>query len=95
MITNVNKNVLKDAEKVPNEIKMLLLKKIEELEKADTIFELANIEHMEGTDEPYYRIKMGKYRILIHYEKEKKKITIHALKHRKDAYKRENLPWKR
>jgi len=89
----VNKNVLKDAEKVPNSIKALVLENIKALEDAGSLSDLNNVKKMEGTEEPYYRLKLRTYRLLIHYEKETKTVTVHALTHRKDSYKRENLRW--
>jgi mRNA-degrading endonuclease RelE of RelBE toxin-antitoxin system len=95
MKTYVNKNVLKDAEKVPNSIKALVLENIKALEDAVNLYDLNNVRQMEGTEEPYYRLKMRNYRLLLHYEQETKTVTVKALTHRKDTYKKGNLPWRK
>jgi mRNA-degrading endonuclease RelE of RelBE toxin-antitoxin system len=95
MNTDVNKKVLKDAEKVPNSIKALVIANIKALKDAKTLSDLNNVRQMEGTDEPYYRLKLRTYRLLIHYEQKTETVTVHALTHRKDTYKKENLPWRR
>ena len=82
MNTDVNKKVLKDLEKVPKNVKEEVLENIQTLEEAEHLFQLKNVSHMEGTDEPYYRLKLGTYRLLVYYEKETKSVTVHALTHR-------------
>ena len=95
MKTDVKRKVLKDAEKIPSSIKELVIETITALENAENLFDLRNVSRMEETDEPYYRMKLRTYRLLIYYEQETKTVTVHALTHRKDAYKKENLPWRR
>ena len=95
MNVSVNKNVIKDVEKTPNSIKVLVLDCIDELEAKENLNELLNDRKMEGTDEPYYRIRLRNYRLLIHYDKETKTVIVHALTHRKDTYKKENLPFRK
>jgi mRNA-degrading endonuclease RelE of RelBE toxin-antitoxin system len=95
MNTEVNRKVLKEVEKVPESIKKLVFENISALEDAETLHELDNIMPIEGTDEPYYRMKIRAYRLLIFYEKKTRTATVQALTHRKDTYKKENTPWKR
>ena len=95
MKTNVNRKVEKEVEKVPNSIKLLVIESINELEKANSIHDIKNVIPMEGTKEPYYRMTIRTYRLLLHYENETKTVTVHALTHRKDTYKKENLPWRK
>lgn len=95
MKTLVHKKVHKDAEKLPESIKALVDENITELTKAEKLTDLTNIIPVEGTNEPYFRIKIKTYRLLIEYEKETKTVKVHALTHRKDTYKKENLPWRR
>ena len=95
MNVEIRKGVYKDIEKVPNNIKVLVYESIEDLENAESISNVKNVRTMEGTEDNYYRLKLRNYRMLIHYEKETKTITVEALTHRKDTYKKENLPWRK
>ena len=94
MIVEVKKRVWKDAEKLPQYIKDLAADEIENLKAANDLSNLTNVEPMEGTDEPFYRLKFNDYRFLMYYDKEKKILEVRKLKHRKDAYKKQNLPWR-
>ena len=94
MNTEVKKSVYKDVDKLPISIKELVFEKITELENADNIHQVENVKPLEGTEEPYFRIKLRNYRLIIYYEKETKTAKVYALIHRKDSYKKENLPWK-
>ena len=91
----VHKKVDKDAEKMPESIKALVAENLTALMKAENLSELKNVIPVEGTDEPYYRMKIRTYRLLIEYIKETKTVKVHALTHRKDTYKKENLPWRK
>ena len=95
MKTNVNKDVEKDAEKVPKSIKALINENIKALIEAENLSDVPNIIPMEGTKKPYFRLKIKSHRLLLYYEKETKTVTVLALTHRKDTYKQENLPWRR
>jgi len=95
MKINVNKDVEKDAEKVPKSIKELIMENIKALIEAENLSDLDNIIPMEGTKKPYYRMKIKTHRLLLYYEKETKTVTVLALTHRKDTYKKENLPWRK
>ena len=94
MNVHVKKEVWKDVEKVPQYIKNMAADEIENLKAANTLMELSNVERMEGTDEPFYRLRFGKYRFLLYYHEETKTLEVRKLKHRKDAYKKHNLPWR-
>ena len=95
MKTNVNKNVEKEVDKAPNSIKALVIENIKALKEAQNLSDVKNVKPMEGTKKPFYRLTIGTYRLLLYYEKETKTVTVHALTHRKDTYKKENLPWRR
>ena len=95
MKTNVNRKVEKEIEKVPDNIKVLVAEFIEELIKAENLHEVKNIIPIESTKELYYRKTVRNYRLLLYYEKDTKTVTVHALTHRKDTYKKENLPWRK
>jgi len=41
-----------------------------------------------------YRLKFGNYRFLLYHDTETNTVEILSLKHRKDAYKKQNLPWR-
>jgi len=94
MNVEVKKSVWKDAEKLPQYIKDMAADEIENLKTANNLGELGNVEQMEGTDEPFYRLKFNNYRFLMYYNEETKVLEIRKLKHRKDAYKKQNLPWR-
>ena len=93
MKIEVKKQVLKDTEKLPIHVQLMAAKEIEKLKAANNLSELDNIEPMEGTDEPFYRMRFNKYRYIFYYDDLNNTVSIRRLKHRKDAYKRHNLPW--
>ena len=94
MNVEVKKRVWKDAEKLPQYIKEMAADEIENLKAANNLYELSNVEHLEGTSEPYYRLKFNDYRLLMYYNETTKILEVRKLKHRKDAYKKHNLPWR-
>ena len=71
------------------------LNKIAIAENFDSLREIADIRQMKGTAEPYYRLKFGVYRYLLYYDAQNETVDVLSLLHRKDAYKRQNLPWLR
>ena len=89
-----DKQVFKDVEKLPKYIHEKVADELEKLKTATTFKELNNIRQMEGTDEPYYRLKFGKYRFLLYYDSTIDTVEIISITHRKDTYKRHNLPWR-
>jgi len=93
MRIEIKKRVEKDTVKLPIQIQLLAAKEIEKLKAAKSLSELDNVEPMEGTDEPFYRLKFNNYRYIFYYEDAKKSVSIRRLKHRKDSYKKHNLPW--
>jgi len=90
----VEKKVFKEFEKLPTYIKVMAFKQMKRLKEAATLGELGNIEHLEGTAEPYYRLKFNDYRFLLYHNEDNNNVEVLLLKHRKDAYKKQNLPWK-
>ena len=94
MNVEIKKRVSKDTEKLPINVQLLAAKEIEKLKTVNSMSELDNIEPMEGTDEPFYRLKFNKYRYLIYYDETTNTVSVRRLKHRKDAYKKHNLPWR-
>jgi mRNA-degrading endonuclease RelE of RelBE toxin-antitoxin system len=95
MKTNVNRNVEIEIDKMHDSIKALVIENIKALKEAQSLSDLKNVKPMEGTKKPFYRLTIGTYKLLLHYEKDTKTVTVHALTHRKDTYKKENLPWRR
>ena len=65
MNVEVKKRVWKDAEKLPQYIKDLVADEIENLKAANNLSDLTNVEPMEGTDEPFYRLKFNPHCRLI------------------------------
>jgi len=94
MNVEIKKRVSKDTEKLPINVQLLAAKEIEKLKTVNSLSELDNIEPMGGTDEPFYRLKFNKYRYLIYYDETTNTVSVRRLKHRKDAYKKHNLPWR-
>jgi len=94
-VTSRKKRINKNIAVLPAYAKEEAAQLIEALQKAETLSEVPNIIHMEGTDEPYYRLKFGDYRMMMYYYKETETVKILSITHRKDAYKKHNLPWRK
>jgi len=95
MKIDVDKQVYKDAEKIPEHIQIRAAKEMKALKNATSLSELPNVRHLEGTDEPYYRMKFNRYRFMLYYDIEKDIVEVISLTHRKDTYKKHNLPWRK
>ena len=93
MHIEIKKSVEKDTEKLPIRIQLMAAKEIEKLKAAKSLGELDNVVPMEGTDEPFYRLKFNNYRFIIYYDDATNSVSIRRLKHRKDSYQKHNLPW--
>ena len=96
MKNTVAKRICKDVEKIPLHAKIAADEAMEKIENAvDFIHlcEIADIVHMEGTNEPYYRLKFNTYRFMLYYDIENETLEVLSLTHRKDSYKKHNLPW--
>ena len=94
MRVEVKKRVEKETEKLPIHVQLMAAEEIKKLKAANSLNELDNVEPMEGTDEPYYRLRFGRYRYLFYYDSVTNTVSIRRLKHRKDSYKKHNLPWR-
>ena len=92
MNVEVKRKVWKEAETLPTHIQILVDEQIEKLKLANSLIELDNVRHLKGTGEPYYRLKINNYRIIFYYDQETNTVDIRKLKHRKDVYKKHNLP---
>jgi len=95
MNVTAKKKVEKDIEKIPGYAQELAAANIKILMAANNLDEIQNVERMKGTDEPYYRMKFNDYRFLLHLDEQNNLVTIRALTHRKDSYKKQNLPWRK
>jgi len=94
MQVEVKKRVEKETEKLPIYVQLMAAEEIKKLKAASSLNELDNVEPMEGTDEPYYRLRFGRYRFLFYFDCTTNSVSIRRLKHRKDSYKKHNLPWR-
>jgi mRNA-degrading endonuclease RelE of RelBE toxin-antitoxin system len=94
MKVEVKKKVWKEAESLPAHIKLLVDEQIEKLKTANSLSDLDNAIPMKGTNEPYYRLKFSDYRIIIYYDETTNTVDVRKLSHRKDVYKKHNLPWR-
>ena len=89
-----DKRVFKDVDKVPKYIQEKAADELENLKTAMSLSELGNVKQMSGTKEPYYRMKFSDYRFVLYYDKDSDTVEVLSLTHRKDTYKRQNLPWR-
>ena len=89
------KKINKDTAKLPAYVKEDAAQQIEALKKAITLGDMTNVVPMEGTDEPYYRLKFGNYRMMLYYYADTETVMLLSITHRKDAYKKQNLPWRK
>ena len=90
----VAKRVTKEFEKIPLYAQKLAEKEYANIRKAKDFVELTkltDIVHLEGTDEPYYRLKFNKYRYLLYLDVENETLKLLSLTHRKDTYKKKNM----
>ena len=95
MNTKTDKKVFKDVDKLPKHIQEKAADELEKLKAAANLKELSNVRHLEGTDEPYYRMKFNEYRFMLYYNIEENIVEVISLTHRKDTYKKHNLPWRK
>ena len=95
MKTKTLDRVYKDSEKLPKQIKIMAAEELEKLENAPNLKILRNVTPLKGTKEPYYRLKFNNYRFLLYHDTETDIVEILSLVHRKDSYKKHNLPWRR
>jgi len=95
MTVKIKKKVWKEAEVLPTHIQILVDEQIEKLKSANDMSDLDNAIPLKGTSEPYYRLKFGDYRIIMYYDESTNTADIRKLSHRKDTYKKHNLPWRR
>ena len=94
MIVEISKNADKEIEKTPTYVQLKVAEQVEKLMAANSLNELNNVQRLEGIDEPYYKMKFGKYRFILYYDDKTKKVDVRRFKHRKDVYKKHNLPWR-
>lgn len=94
MNVEVTIRAVKDTETFPKNIHELIVQQISKLICANSLRELDNVSRMKGTDEPYYRLKIKDYRLIIYYEEDFDTVYVKRVKHRKDAYNKHNLPWR-
>ena len=94
MYVEVKKQAEKDTVKLPIHIQLMAAAEIEKLKAANSLRELENVVPLEGTDEPFYRLKFNNYRFIFYYDETTNSASIRRLKHRKDSYKKHTLPWR-
>ena len=98
MKNEVAKRVIKEFNNLPLYVQVKASQEKANIEKAKDFIDLtklSDVSKMEGTDEPYYRLKFGNYRYLLYYDIETETLEVLSLTHRKDTYKKQNLPWRR
>ena len=95
IVKSRKKKLCKDIDKLPKYAKEDAAEQIKILKKASTLSEVPDVRHMEGTDEPYYRLKFGNYRMMLYYYQETETVRILSITHRQESYKKHNLPWRK
>ena len=93
MKTKTDSRVYKDAAKLPKHIQVIAANELENLENAINLNELDNVVPIKGTKKPYYRLRFNDYRFLLYLDDDT--VEVISLTHRKDTYKKQNLPWRR
>lgn len=94
MNVEVTIRAVKDTEAFPQNVHELIVQQVSRLMFANSLRDLDNVSRIKGTDEPYYRLKIKQYRLIMYYEEDTNTVYVRRVKHRKDAYKKHNLPWK-
>ena len=92
MNVEVTKHAVKDTETFPKNVQDLIIQQISLLLSANRLGDLGNVEHLKGINEPFYRLKIKQYRLIMYYEESTNTVFIRRIKHRKDVYKKHNLP---
>ena len=98
MRRKIEKRVYKETQKIPLYAQIAASEALSAIENATDfshLCELADIVPMEGTNEPYYRLRFNQYRYILFYDAESETLEVLSLTHRKDTYKKHNLPWRR
>ncbi|MDR0724706.1 MAG: hypothetical protein LBF59_01675 [Prevotellaceae bacterium] len=85
MIVGITKTFLKDAEKFSDKEK--ILEAVRDLRKLKTLSESVNLRKMTGTKNKY-RMRLGKYRIALTWNKNKQELIAERVALRKDIYKK-------
>jgi mRNA-degrading endonuclease RelE of RelBE toxin-antitoxin system len=93
-LTIRKKKICKDVDKLPQFVREQAAQQIETLQAAATLSDVSNVSHLQGTHEPYYRLKFGDYRMMLYYYQDTNTVMLLSITHRKDTYKKHNLPWK-
>jgi mRNA-degrading endonuclease RelE of RelBE toxin-antitoxin system len=86
MRVEVGSKVWKEIDRTPIHIQLMVVEQLEKLKAANCLSELNNVERLKGTDEPYFRLKFNKYRIIFYYDDATNYVDVRQFKHRKDAY---------
>ena len=95
MTVEVVKSVCKEAKSLPKPDKNKVDEQIDVLEKAKNLYEVPNVVPVKGTSKPFFRLKFGNYRFIMYYDESINYLKVLSLTHRKDTYKKQNLPWRR
>ena len=78
---------LKDIERLPVFARQAILATLLEMETAIKLTDLVNVKKLKGCGDDVYRIRVGQYRLVWHWDKEKQIITMLEAADRKDIYK--------
>lgn len=79
---NFKPSVEKDLKALPKKTVSRIMRKIEELSNnsfPNRVIKLSDTEHL-------YRVPIGEYRIIYEINNRNKEITIHYVRHRREAY---------
>ena len=84
----ISKAFAKDVEILPSHTKRMILDVINEIQAANTLYELTDCKKLQGEDD-LYRIRMGNYRLTFEYKAPS--VVLKRALHRGKIYKKHNL----
>lgn len=79
----LSESALRDLKKLPRVISKRIFRKLEEFQ--ENPFSSKNLKKLAG--QPYYRIRVGDYRIIFELGKKEGEIYVLKISHRKNIYK--------
>jgi mRNA interferase RelE/StbE len=87
MNVEIKESFFKDIKDVPDKIKDQIIDAIEALENSKSLSENSNLLKMEGKENEF-RMKVGRYRVLLSWEKRSQILWVFGVAHRQNIYKK-------
>jgi len=82
----LSKRALKYLEKLGQKNRNRILRNLEEFEDIDNPLLHRNVKPLIGKLRGFYRLRIGDFRIIFELDRKKRRIGIHAIVSREDAY---------